>query len=337
MVGFPFHDQLLSTPSNYHIALTEVVDDTPVRPTCFSEAYHTSPLKVRQLLVLSPATVPSGAPHSKNPPKNTCFELELLQPCSKRRPCNSQTKGLETIAILSQDNFAIAYTDGSSDRSLSNGGAGIILLLPDGNNYKHKINTGIIASNFTSELVAIREALLLYQQNPHVIDSTEGLNSCTTKENPVSCNGYPHMSTLRGNECADSLAKEARDIEHKCTTITLDDANAVAKHRIMNHTFKKPLVTEFDCPRIITSTIARLRTEHLKGMKIHPDKKRSYVQCKHCPDLQLTPNHILECPTVATKLLKMGMVPLRDSLWELLYSPDAPRIAEAVIKTFDGI
>ncbi|GFX94868.1 uncharacterized protein TNCV_2379411 [Trichonephila clavipes] len=133
------------------------------------------------------------------------------------------------------------------------------------------------------------------------------------------------------------LAKEARDIEHKCTTITLDDANAVAKHRIMNHTFKKPLVTEFDCPRIITSTIARLRTEHLKGMKIHPDKTRSYVQCKHCPDLQLTPNHILECPTVATKLLKMGMVPLRDSLWELLYSPDAPRIAEAVIKTFDGI
>ncbi|GFU19069.1 hypothetical protein TNCV_431011 [Trichonephila clavipes] len=97
----------------------------------------------------------------------------------------------------------------------------------------------------------------------------------------------------------------------------------------MNPTFKKPLVTEFDCPRIITSTIARLRTEHLKGMKIYPDKTRSYVQCKHCPDLQLTPNHILECPTVATKLLKMGMVPLRDSLRELLYSPDAPRIAEA--------
>ncbi|GFV26284.1 hypothetical protein TNCV_4586231 [Trichonephila clavipes] len=31
---------------------------------------------------------------------------------------------------------------------------------------------------------------------------------------------------IEGNECADSLAKEARDIEHKCTTITLDDANA---------------------------------------------------------------------------------------------------------------
>ncbi|GFW56596.1 hypothetical protein TNCV_1863061 [Trichonephila clavipes] len=134
-----------------------------------------------------------------------------------------------------------------------------------------------------------------------------------------------------------SLANEARDIDHKCTTITLDDANAVAKHRIMNHTFKKPLVMKFDCPQIITSTYARLRTEHLKGKKIHPDKTSSYVQCKHCPDLQLLPNHILEGPTVATKLLKMGMVPLRDSLREILSSPDAPRIVEAVIKTFDGI
>ncbi|GFW33687.1 reverse transcriptase domain-containing protein [Trichonephila clavipes] len=150
-----------------------------------------------------------GAPHSKKPTKEYLF---LNWNCcshvpKKRRPCNSQTKGLETIAILSQDNFAIAYTDGSSDRSLSNGGAGIILLLPD--------------------------------------------------------------------------------------------------------------VTEFDCPRIITSTIARLRTEHLKGMKIHPDKTRSYVQCKHCPDLQLTPNHILECSNRRNKVTKNGMVPLRDSLWEL--------------------
>ncbi|GFS50043.1 hypothetical protein TNCV_1836771 [Trichonephila clavipes] len=96
-------------------------------------------------------------------------------PKKKEDPVTLRQKDWKAIAILSQDNFAIAYTDGSSDRSLSNGGAGIILLLPDGNNYKHKINTGIIASNFTSELVAIREALLLYQQNPHVFDSTEGL------------------------------------------------------------------------------------------------------------------------------------------------------------------
>ncbi|GFX74173.1 hypothetical protein TNCV_2912061 [Trichonephila clavipes] len=59
------------------------------------------------------------------------------------------------------------------------------------------------------------------------------------QQRKLYCNGYPHIN-IEGNECADSLAKEARDIEHKCTTITLDDANAVAKHRIMNHTFKNP-------------------------------------------------------------------------------------------------
>ncbi|GFX04237.1 hypothetical protein TNCV_3973861 [Trichonephila clavipes] len=152
-------------------------------------------------------------------------ELESVDPVQSddRIMVGNLTKGLN---LIKKDNFAIAYTDGSSDRSLSIGGAGI-LLLPD--------------------------------------------------------------------------------------------------------------VTEFDCSRIITSTIARLRTEHLKGMKIHPDTTRSYVQCTHCPDLQLTPNHILEFPTFTTKLLKMGMVPLRDCLREILYSPDAPRIAEAVIKTFDGI
>ncbi|GFS72017.1 putative transposable element [Trichonephila clavipes] len=220
-----------------------------------------------------------------------------------------------------KDNFAIAYIDGSSDRSLSNGGAGIILLLPDGNNYKHKINTGIIASNFTSELMAIREALILYQQDPHVIDSTEGLVILSDSKSAVEAirNGETNIS---------------------CDIITLlEQLHSKRKSCILQWipAHVNIEVTEFDCPRIITSTIARLRTEHLKGRKIHPDKTRSYVQCKHYPDLQLTPNHILECPTVATKLLKMGMVPLRDSLWELLYSPDAPRIAEAVIKTFDGI
>ncbi|GFV22694.1 RNase H domain-containing protein [Trichonephila clavipes] len=245
------------------------------------------------------------------------------------RTKKSRTSNINTAKQISNSWLVplskLLYTDGSSDRSLSNGGAGILLLLPDAIERKSAISLEAIRNgetNISCDIITLLEQLHSKRK------------SCILQWIPAHVN-------IEGNECADiyiySLAKEARDIEHKCTTITLDDANAVAKHRIMNHTFKKPLVMEFDCPRIITSTIARLRTEHLKGMKIHPDKTRSYVQCKHCPNLQLTPNHILEYPTVATKLLKMGMVPLRDSLRKLLYSPDAPRIAEAVIKTFDGI
>ncbi|GFX04199.1 RNase H domain-containing protein [Trichonephila clavipes] len=166
-----------------------------------------------------------------------------------------------------------------------------------------------------------REALILYQQDPHVIDSTEGLVIFSDSKSAIEAirNGETNIS---------------------CDIITLlEQLHSKRKSSILQWipAHVNIEVTEFDCPRIITSTIARLRTEHFKGMKIHPDKTRSYVKCKHCPDLQLTPNHILKCPIVATKLLKMGMVPLRDSLREILYSPDAPRIAEAVIKTFDGI
>ncbi|GFW45658.1 RNase H domain-containing protein [Trichonephila clavipes] len=227
----------------------------------------------------------------KNPPKSTYFELELLQPCSKKEDhVTLRQKGLETIEIPSQDNFAIAYTDGSSDRSLSNGGARILLLLPDGNNYKHKINT---------------EGLVIFS------DSKSAIEAIRNGETNISCDIITLLEQLHSK-------RKSCILQWIPAHVNIED-------------------TEFDSPRIITSTIARLRTEHLKGIKIHPDKTRSYVHCKHCPDLQLSPNHILECPTVATKLLKMRMVPLRDSLREILYSPDAPRIAEAVIQTFDGI
>ncbi|GFX58018.1 hypothetical protein TNCV_4047761 [Trichonephila clavipes] len=110
--------------------------------------------------------------------------------------------------------------------------------------------------------MAIREALILYQQDPHVIDSTEGLVNFSDSKSAIEAtrNGETNISfdiitileqlhskrkscilqcipahvNIEGNEFADSLAKEARDIDHKCTTITLDDANTVAKHIIMN-------------------------------------------------------------------------------------------------------
>ncbi|GFX04082.1 zinc finger MYM-type protein 1 [Trichonephila clavipes] len=389
----------------------------------------------------------------KNPPKNTCFELELLQPCSKKEDPETLRQKGETIEILSLDNFAIAYTDGSSDISLSNGGAGILLPLPDGNNYKHKINAGIITSNFTSELMAIREALILNQQDQHVIDSTEGLvifsnsksaiEAIRNGETNISCDiitlleqlhskrkssilqWIPALvnievarvkrviSTLRAlprivwlwklNNLATSQMEPKQRINEKQLTqrylshdiqnelIALMSKSVIEEiiHRVKQAKYYAFLL---DCTRDVSrveqmSIILRFCNsstgaieEHFVGfiafaettgeyitnsilqeldrngldiqncrgqgydngaiwsvMKIHPDKTRSYAQCKHCPDLQLTPNPILECPTFATKLLKMGMVPLRDSLREILYSPDVPRIAEAVIKTFDGI
>ncbi|GFV55910.1 RNase H domain-containing protein [Trichonephila clavipes] len=134
----------------------------------------------------------------KNPPRinwNCCSHVP------KRRPCNSQTKGLETIAILSQDNFAIAYTDGSSDRSLSNGGAGIILLLPD--------EGLVIFSDSKSAIETIRNG-----ETNISCDIITLLEQLHNKRKSCILQWIPAHVNIEGNECADSLAKEARDIEH---------------------------------------------------------------------------------------------------------------------------
>ncbi|GFV41940.1 RNase H domain-containing protein [Trichonephila clavipes] len=85
----------------------------------------------------------------------------------------------------------------------------------------------------------------------------------------------PAHVNIEGNECADSLAKEGRNDDQHCPTITLADANAVANYGLLPHRYKKNLIVDFDCSRNLTSIIARLRTGHFKGMKISSDKTRT--------------------------------------------------------------
>ncbi|GFX15352.1 ribonuclease H [Trichonephila clavipes] len=102
----------------------------------------------------------------------------------------------------------------------------------------HKINTGLIASNFTSELLAIKEALILYSTHLELSATTEGLaifsdsraaleaiikgdTNITSDINVLleslhfrgkSCllQWIPAHVNIEENECADSLAKDGR-------------------------------------------------------------------------------------------------------------------------------
>ncbi|GFW07935.1 RNase H domain-containing protein [Trichonephila clavipes] len=235
----------------------------------------------------------------KTPPKKTCFELELLQPCSKKEDTVTlRQKGLETIAILSQDNSAIAYTDGSSDRSLSNGGAGITLLLPDGNNYKHKINTGIIVSNFTSELMAIREALILYQQDPHVIDSTEGLVIFSDSNSAIEAirNGETNIS---------------------CDIITLLE---------QLHNKRKSCILQWIPAHV-----------NIEGHEDSPRQDKIICSMQTLPRSSTDARSHLGMPNRRNKVTKNGNGPSEGLFAGTPVSLNANRIAEAVIKTFDGI
>ncbi|GIY75991.1 hypothetical protein CEXT_507431 [Caerostris extrusa] len=115
----------------------------------------------------------------RKPPSETKFGLNLLQPCSKKKtPTFSNKKGLDTIDKFSQGNLAIAYTDGF----LNKGGAGIFVLLPNGSKYHHKVNTSLIASNFTNELIAIKEAVALYLNDSNISGLTDGIRFFRTSQ-----------------------------------------------------------------------------------------------------------------------------------------------------------
>lgn len=264
-------------------------------------------------------------------------------------------KGMDTVNLLSRDNKVIIFTDGSSDNSFTRGGAGIYILHPAGIKTELKYPSGLIASNFTCELVAIKEALSFYISH-YSDDPTEGLVCFTDSKSaleaihigntkltqdiiallcqinkPCTLQWIPAHVGIEGNECADILAKEARDLNQP-RTVTFVDANAAAKRRIFDSKFSKPSIPDLNCPRHLSSIVARLRTGHLKGMKIAPDNTRSYVPCGNCSDAELTPEHIFDCQAVIRSLFQLG-----DPPQDLLYSMRAPELAALIAKAFGTI
>ncbi|GFU63248.1 probable RNA-directed DNA polymerase from transposon BS [Trichonephila clavipes] len=194
----------------------------------------------------------------KNPPKNTCFELELLLPCSKKEdPVTLRQKGLETIAILSQDNFAIAYTDGSSDRSLSNGGAGIILLLPD-------------------------EGLVIFS------DSKSAIEAIKNGETNISCDIITLLEQL--------------------------------------HNKRKSCILQWIPAHV-----------NIEGQEDSPRQDKIICSMQTLPRSSTDAQSHLGMPNRRNKVTKNGNGPSEGLFAGTPYSPDAPRIAETVIKTFDGI
>lgn len=297
-----------------------------------------------------------------SPSPKVTINLNLLQPCTKKEPAAViKEKGLHTIRELSKStqNMAIAFTDGSSDSSLDRGGAGIFLTHANDKSESHKISVGKIASNYTCELVAIKEALNLYYskaiQNSNGLllfsDSRSALqailrgnsqltqdiilllNEITTAQRACILQWIPAHVDIDGNEKADILAKEARDNSQPSNSLTLTDADAIASRRLLSATSQKHSIPTLNCDRAISTTIARLRTKHFKGMKISPDGHRSYRSCPHCIDTELSPDHIFDCPAILAKLFRIHLDPPQ----QLLYSSEVVDVARAVLDTFGQI
>ncbi|KAF8796655.1 hypothetical protein HNY73_001004 [Argiope bruennichi] len=244
---------------------------------------------------------------------------------------------------------------GGLDRS----GAGIILTYANDKYESHKISLGKIVSNYTCELVAIKEALNLYYtkaiQNSNELllfsdsrsvlqailrgnsqltqDIILFLNEITKAQRTCILQWISAHVDIKGNEKVDILAKEARENPQPSYSLTVTDANVIASLRLLPASIQKHSIPALNCDHIISTTIARLRTKHVREMKISSDGHRNYRSCPHCIDTELSPDHIFDCPAILAKLFKIHL----DSPHQLLYSSEIIDVAKAVIDTFGQI
>ena len=103
-----------------------------------------------------------------------------------------------------------------------------------------------------------------------------------------------------------NIEEEVHDYDQPGNTFTFAYANATEKFKILPYIFKKPLVPNFNCLRILTFVIARLRVNHFRRMQILPHKAKRYVPCIDCLDVNLTSRHIFKCSALAPYVLKIG-------------------------------
>ncbi|GBM06978.1 hypothetical protein AVEN_239678-1 [Araneus ventricosus] len=232
-----------------------------------------------------------------------------------------------TSHTLTRDLPAVAI-DGTSDEALSNGGSEVHFNLPDGGIQQRKIGACKVALNFTCELRTIVEALELYLSLPDsnkakrlviFCDSrialeavqrggtwlTEKIHSSFAKLHSLgkACvlQCISDHAGINGNEMADQLAKDSRLLNIDSPYhLALFDKNVVVKSKLRKPSIKKSFqICEINEDRNITKKITtRLKTSHFKGMRINVNGVRTYMQCNHCLDIELSPNHIFDCPAI---------------------------------------
>ncbi|GFW02427.1 hypothetical protein TNCV_1733421 [Trichonephila clavipes] len=106
--------------------------------------------------------------------------------------------------------------------------------------------------------------------------------------------------------------EEAQNSPRLSNSITLIDADVIARRNFTTHPVKKYFIPDLNCTHIISTIIARLRTRHFKWMKIYPDGHKSYNTCFDC---LLSANHIFNCPSsILANLHKIDLKPTGHQL-----------------------
>jgi len=247
---------------------------------------------------------------------------------------NTQRRAL-TLAHVHEtyppDSWTQVYTDGSAEDAVRNGGAGIFIEYPGGRKEKLSLATGRYSTNFRAEAVAIKSAadhLMLSRHTTHNIvflsdalsvlqaldssnntelnDLSSTLASLCTSHN-VTLQWIPAHCGIRGNEEADSLAKEGTTKEQLDGSTTYSEEKTLIKAKLCSKWQQKhPRHNRADPYFLLTRKeqvcIFRLRTGHNR-LNHHMFTKLKIGETASCPcgnGAQTTEHLLQSCPLHAT-------------------------------------
>ena len=255
---------------------------------------------------------------------------------------NSLQRKTATLSFLDdeypKDYWIRAYTDGSAQDTIKNGGAGVYIEYPNNSSETLKIPTGKFCHNYDAEIQAIKLAAerlvhtelesqpvvfltdaksVLQALQSRKLPDIETILTEMCKQRKVTMQWIPSHCGIPGNERADGLAKEGAAGEQPDVPVTYPQ-----KKKMIKSNRKPPSPAEDDYHRLCRSEqiiILRLRTGHnrLRSHMYTKFKIGNTAMCT-CGQASQTTKHILQdCPTFDG--LRLTHWPRETTLEDKLY------------------
>jgi ribonuclease HI len=299
--------------------------------------------------------------------ENVSITMEIPGVTKKYHQTPAQLKALALEMMdyrYNSSEWTQAYTDGSADGAVKNGGGGIFIRYNNGRTLKKAFPTGKLSSNFRAESMALLQALkiftsnkqppskivfftdcrsllesLLNARNEHLIHDIKMELRDLQEKSTIALQWLPSHCGIFGNEKADSLSREGGKMEQISHQIPYREAKTIIHNKYVSQWREKMdgdsrVDPVHQLQRYQQTIIFRLRTGHCRLLSHLYRLRISHTNECPCGTGLQTPGHILQdCPTYS--ILRHDTWPevseTRQKLWGS--RPDLERTASFVVAT----